>query len=321
MQPTVKITGLPKVVSPALTAKVPLVNGTETDYALLSDLITLFFNNVPTGVIPGLANDYVISGGAWTGDSLAVNRNASMSAMVVYLGQRSISISAVTARTFTASKDTYIDILNNLDGTGTIVYTEVANNAASPPLAANSVRIGIIVTGATTIAAAGSINQGQESAVLPIASSIAYSVTESLGNLICPRDPNKRLLGYKQVLANQNTADGTGTIVITGLNCPVILTASRKIKVTGKIGAGANATSTNGVGFNLYDSTAAVQIAEDANNSARAAGEINLSPSVVVTPPAGGLRTYQGRFRVLAGGTASTNASTTIPGWIMIESE
>lgn len=195
MQPTVKISGLPKQVAPATADKVPLVHGNETDYALLSDLITLFFNNIPSGVIPGLTTDYVISGGVWTGDSLAVNRNASMTAISVYLGQRTIAIGAVVARTFTASKDTYIDILNNLDGTGTLVYTEVSNNAASPALASNSIRIGIIVTGATTIAAAGSINQGQDEKVLPISASIAYAINDSLGNRICRRNANETRRG------------------------------------------------------------------------------------------------------------------------------
>lgn len=231
MQPTVKISNLPKVVSPALTAKVPLVNGTETDYSLLSDLITLFFNNVPTGVIPGLTADYVISGGVWTGDSYAVNRNASMTALVVYLGQRSISITAVVARTFTASKDTYIDVLNNLDGTGTLVYTEVSNNAASPALASNSIRIGIVVTGATTIAAATSINQGQKSRILPIASSIPYQVTDSLGNLICCRDPRTNLLGYRQVTSG-TASSGSAETQIVGLTCPVKIPTLRRVKVT-----------------------------------------------------------------------------------------
>lgn len=102
---------------------------------------------------------HIVSGIVWSGDAYGSTRNASMTAGVVYINGRRISISAVTARTFTASKDTYVDILDNGDGTGTLVYTEVANNAASPSLAANSLRIAKIITGASNIASAASVIQ------------------------------------------------------------------------------------------------------------------------------------------------------------------
>ena len=110
-----------------------------------------------------------------------------MTSGVIYINGRRLTASAVAAQSFTASKDTYIDASDNGDGTALLTYTEVANNAASPALAANNVRIGIIVTGAITIAAAGSVNHGQEDKVLTFASSVPYAVTDSLGNLLFPR--------------------------------------------------------------------------------------------------------------------------------------
>src|SRR5581483_11210740 len=66
----------------------------------------------------------------------------------------------------------------------------------------------------------------------PIASSIPYAVTDSLGNLICPRDPNRRILGYRQILSN--FAPGTTVdTVVTGLTVPVIIPTGRRIKVSG----------------------------------------------------------------------------------------
>jgi len=101
--------------------------------------------------------DFVASGLIWTGDSYGSTRVASMTAGVVYINGERVTVSAVTARTFTASKDTYVDV----SSTGALSYTEVANNAASPSLAANSIRIAIIVTGASSIADANSINFGR----------------------------------------------------------------------------------------------------------------------------------------------------------------
>lgn len=184
--------------------------------------------------------DYVASGMVWSGDSYASTRNASMTAGVMYINGRRLTASLVTSRSFTASKDTYIDASDNGDGTVLLTYTEVANNAASPSLAANSVRIGIIVTGASNIAAAGSVNQGEQDKVLPIASSIVYSVTDSLGNLICPRDPNRKLLGYTQSTANLSGYNSPITD-IAGMSITINVPSTRKITVKGLI---PNANST-----------------------------------------------------------------------------
>src|SRR5205085_10334892 len=121
----------------------------------------------------------------------------------VYINGRRHTVATITAHAFTASKDTYIDLLySTVDNVATPVYTEVSNNAASPALAANSVRVCIIQSGAT-ITATTKVNQGEETKVFPIASSIPYAVTDSLGNLICPRDPNRKILGYRQAIADQ----------------------------------------------------------------------------------------------------------------------
>lgn len=212
--------------------------GPTTKRTLLSVLAGFFFNqvNIPDGSGSPRTRatenmyDYVASGLVWSGDAYASTRVASMTSGVVYINGRRLTISAVVSRTFTASKDTYIDILDNGDGTATIVYTEVANNAASPALAANSLRIGIIVTGASNIAAAGSVNQGQEDKLLPIVSSTPYAVTDSLGNLICPRDPQRKLIGYREYKTNQGSIS---TVVdLTGLTMVVNAPTARKIVLT-----------------------------------------------------------------------------------------
>jgi hypothetical protein len=104
-------------------------------------------------------SDYVVSGCIWSGNAYASTRVASMTAGIIWLNKVQLSVAAVTSRTFTASKDTYVDLTNNGDGTAALTYIEVTNGAASPALTSNGLRIGYIITGATTIAAATSILQ------------------------------------------------------------------------------------------------------------------------------------------------------------------
>lgn len=267
----------------------------------------------------GFVFDYVVSGGVWSGDAYASTRNGSMTAIAVMInGQllnstNSPALGAVAAHLFTASKDTYIDVLNTA-GVGTIVYTETTNNAASPALAANSLRIGIIITGATNIAAATSVNQGQETMVLPIASSIPYAVTDLLGNLICPRDPNRKLLGYRQI-----TGSVTATTIAqaTGLTCPVIVPTNRKVKVTA-IGSTSNSgTNTNLI--TLWDGVvnSGTQLNQTGNYTASGTGQESVIVEAITTP-ASASKTYNVGLSAAAG-TVTLNAGATNPAFIKVE--
>lgn len=260
--------------------------------------------------------DYVASGCVWSGDAYASTRNASMTAGVAYIGGKRLVIAAITARSFTASKDTYID----LDTSGSPTYTEVTNNAASPALTSGYLRIGIIVTGASNIAAVGSVNQGQENKVLPIASSIPYAVTDSLGNLICPRDPNRRLLGYRQI-----TADFTSTTInaltdITGLNLVVNVPANRKVKVTIK---GYYATSTAGaatfIEHSINDVTAGAEIGNTGITLPSSNYALNPHMFTEHTPSASGPRNYKVQFRSNNAGTYKISAGAAAPACISVE--
>lgn len=254
--------------------------------------------------------DYVVSGGVWTADSAGVNRNASMTAIVVWINGQRGTISAVTARSFTASKDTYIDVLNTA-GVFTLVYTEVANNAASPALAANSIRIGIIVTAAGSIAAASSINQGQEDRVLPIASSVPYAVTDSLGNLICPRDPNRKILGYRQVTSNTAVATGAATVVISA---PVIVPTGRKVTI--RVGSG-GITNNSVANTNTYIDDGTTNLAQGGFTAAGASYLGNGGIEGFQTPAASS-KTYRFLGNTSAG-TGTITGNATSPAWIKVE--
>lgn len=268
--------------------------------------------------------DYVASGCVWSGDSYGSTRNASMTSGVIYIGGKRLTLSAVTARSFTASKDTYIDVSDNGDGTGLITYNEVTNNAASPALASNNVRIGIIVTGAGNIANAGSVNQGQQDKVLPIASSIAYTTTDSLGNLICPRDPLRRVLGYRQITSDFSTGSTTA-VQITGLSCPVIVPADRRVKV--KV---FSVSELPGVAFDLAEVSIWDGVVNSgtrlnmtkANASTSTAQTPNNSPEAYQCVSGGGSKTYNAGLRSGGSGGSTANisaASATSPHFISVE--
>lgn len=200
-------------------------------------------NQIPVGAMVDNGNmvkyradndfDHVATGCVWSGDAYASTLLGSMTAGTVYINGYRILLSAITAHAFAANSDTYVDMLDNGNGTGTVGYSAVANNAASPTLAANSIRLAIVVTGATNIAASTSINQGQETRVLPIASSIPYSVTDSLGNLICSRDPSRQLLGYRELhTANFTGVSNSSEQDVTGLSITINAPLNRKIKIT-----------------------------------------------------------------------------------------
>lgn len=105
--------------------------------------------SLSTAVKPStLANnvfvDHVNSGCLWT---ISSGLTGTMSAGNVYINGLLYTISTVASKVFTASKDTYVDVGTN----GTIDYTEVANNANAPAIAADHLRLAVVITDGTAI--------------------------------------------------------------------------------------------------------------------------------------------------------------------------
>jgi len=267
--------------------------------------------------------DYVASGCVWSGDAYGSTRNASMTSGVVYIQGRRLTASAVSGRTFTASKDTYIDASDNGDGTVLLTYTEVTNNAASPALSTNNIRLGIVITGASNIANSGSVNQGQENMILPIASSVPYAVTDSLGNLICPRDPLRRLLGYRQITAAVTGITSTTGAQVTGLSVPVIVPTGRKIKITVFTRGGYITTAVAQWKLQIWDGTvgSGTQLADGELTPANISQPdcINV---VAITTPTSSSKTYNvGLATSIGADAANLDASSTAPNFIKVELE
>ena len=234
--------------------------------------------------------DFVVPGGAvLAGLGYGSTLTASLSAGVCYINGLRQTIAAVATRTYTASKDTYVDALYNASGVATIVYTEVANNAASPALAANSVRLGIVVSGAN-IAAAASINQGQLDRLLPIASSQPYQFTDSLGNIIYPTDPQRLTLGMRQITSNQTMSTSLGDI--PGLTAVPFIVPYNNCRIEGKF-RGAGGTSVDNSWFASGILEGATILATSNTGKVAASGTSIALREDTVQPLTAGLHTWK----------------------------
>lgn len=147
-----------------------------------------------------ITSDAIISGGIW---SIVSGLNGAMTALGGYIDGYKNTVAAVASRSYTVSKDTYVDVLRNTSTNAfSLVYTEVANGAAAPALAANSVRIAKVVTNGTAI------------------TSIVQAGSDSLNNPILPTGvvaPSNRAGGYRTGVISAATFGTTGNKSITGL--------------------------------------------------------------------------------------------------------
>ncbi|MCO4274259.1 hypothetical protein NG701_07430 [Pseudarthrobacter sp. HLT3-5] len=252
-----KVSDLPALVTADATDVVPLVDisASVTKKVTVAGLAPAVAASVPAGTFPASVMDinanpetrmseslgnFVASGLVWSATS---GLAAAMTVGVVYIGGLRVPVSLISSRTFTASKDTYVSVNN----AGTVAYSEVTNNAASPSLPANSVWLAIVVTNGSTVT---SVNVGQVGAVAPVISSIAINVSTSLGDLICPK-PGQKLIAYAQAVGDFTTASTT-PVQITGLIVYAKVPAGRTVKLTAALPSAYNtATGTNKL--SVYD--------------------------------------------------------------------
>lgn len=92
-----------------------------------------------------LIADYVVSGLL---SPTSADLNSTMTAGSAYAAGVRVTLAA-TAKLYTASKDTYVDLSN----TGVLTYVEVANGAGAPAVTASSIRLQKVVTNATAVTA------------------------------------------------------------------------------------------------------------------------------------------------------------------------
>ena len=133
-----------------------------------------------------LIPNHIVSGGAVAQSAGLVG---TFSNIVFYLNSQRYSGSSIANKTYTASKDTYVDVTAVSGGAVSVTYSEVANNATAPSLAANYVRVAKVVTSGAAIT--GVTQTGQD----------------GLGNNI-----------YPQFVANLNASHMRAEVTSTYLN-------------------------------------------------------------------------------------------------------
>lgn len=280
---------------------------------------------------PHITAAYIESGCVWSGDALGSTKAASMTAGVVWIAGVRLRVPAVTSRTFTASKDTYVDFQNNSDGTASITYTEVSNNAASPALPSsgtvlNTIRNAIIVTGASNIASAtvtdgsvNAINMGSPFNTLPIASSVPYCVTDSLGVPIYPVEPASKLIGYRQAITSQATTTTPTKVDLTGLSAPFIIPAGRARRVKVTVWANSfDSTEIAGANIQFYIVNGSTVIGNCAVTLPVSTYGVHIDgASYAFLAP--GSYTFKAQMSQSAAGTLTMRADPTYPAYISIE--
>ena len=203
-------------VTNAATGNAPKVSATGGDTNINLNLQGKGTGSVQingTDILQG--QDYFVSGCVWSADAVGSTRVASMTAGVVCIGGNFLTVAAVTSRTFTASKDVYVDFNDNGDGTAVPVYYDNTTNAASPTFATTTgtIRNAIIVVGASSIATTASINQGNVTGVLPATSGFYVGAFDTNAYPINPRSPIKRLVGSQARQDSPTTGAPGGTAV------------------------------------------------------------------------------------------------------------
>lgn len=249
--------------------------------------------NVPNDVVTRFGEslgDFIASGLVWSGDAYGSTRNASMTAGIVYINGARIPVALVAARTFTASRDTYIDVGDD----GVVDYTEVATNAASPALATNHIRVAIIITGVSSIANVAAINQGQTNKLLPKVSNAYLAVCDSLGNLIANRVAQPVFAAFRRQSAAQSGI--TTETDMTGQSAMVNVPEGKSVKIT-LMNTLASTVANDRSGLAIYEDGVLVQQSylmhpTTQSSSAMVAG---------FSTPSAGVHTYKGRASRISG--------------------
>lgn len=319
--PTVPTNGQPLDATPILQNELAIAQAIQAfdgSQIVAGSVATaaLAANVNPNTLLAATTFPFVRTGCVWSAVS---GLAGTMSGGTIYYNGIPVAVNSIASNTFAVSSDTYVDV----DKNGNVTYQAVSNNSASPSLTANSVRVAIVVTGASAISF---VNLGQTdisiSGFAPIVSSNALSVTDTLGNLIYPTDPNSKLLGYRPIIAAlTGLSVTTSDLDLVGLAVPYIAPGNRKIKATLY---SADYSQSGGIG----SSDTLIKIKEGSTllqKQATTAPTANFPVAVSVVYvglPSAGLHTYKASIASNASGPAwAVDADPTFPAFIMVELE
>lgn len=223
-----------------------------------------------------LAN-YVVSG-------LTIATSATLSSTVLagtaYINGKEV-LPAAFPKSFTASKDTYVDLKDD----GTYAFVEVVNNAPSGMTLAlntdgsNAMRIAKVVTSATAV-----------TGVFQSTFTAGWYGIDFIGNQVYNRSPNPTVIGLG-VLTSTFSTTSTTPLQITSLSAPVVTPVTgRNLKITAYCGSLYSATGQARLHLTLWDGP--VNTGTQLNYAAPATSAASTPQTVSVVAyvsPAGGL--------------------------------
>ncbi len=165
--PLVGQPGDPVPINANFTALAQAIQAFDGSQIAVGTVVAAALNSVINPVTRDnlIITNFVSSGCVW---STVSGLSGTMSSGTLFINGNMAVVNGVISKTFTASKDTYIDI----DVNGNVYYQEVSNGAASPSITANSIRIAKVVTSGAAI------------------TSIVQTGVDSLNNQIYPTNPN-----------------------------------------------------------------------------------------------------------------------------------
>lgn len=157
--------------------------------------------------------DFIQTGGTWT---VTTGLSAAMTALVGYQAGFRGTVSAIAARAYTLSKDTYVDVLrNSTTNAFSIVYTEVANGAAAPALAANSIRLAKVVTSGVAVTSIVQVGSDSLSNVIyPAGTYQVFSVVRQDAVTNDTKKKNIMVTGWGYVPYNTGAPNVTNVVVL-----------------------------------------------------------------------------------------------------------
>jgi hypothetical protein len=126
------------------------LSGTTVIYADIADIL----RKLGTGELSAdplrtsLFSNFIVSGGVVAQSAGLIG---TFSNIIFYLNGRRFAGTSIANKTYTASKDTYVDVTAASDGTVSVLYTEQANGTTPPALTTNYLRVAVVVTSGAAI--------------------------------------------------------------------------------------------------------------------------------------------------------------------------
>ena len=237
-------------------------------------------------------SDFIASGGVVAQSAGLVG---TFSNIVYYIGGVRYTATSVPNKTYTASKDTYVDI----NSSGTPTYTEVANNAASPALTAGYIRVAKVVTNGSAI------------------TSVVQSGTDSLGNPIYGRShylPGSPVVSYVATAEATSSTSGVDLATVQSVTTVIGRSGMAFVSIThegGNSGTDAQtlmsfaASGANTIATGTYNTRSRLQTATATQRVGTTKLLTGLNP---------GVTTFTAKFFVTSGtGTFSNREISVIP--------